>query len=65
MHPIIEAEIMKTRTAEAHRRADQARLAGAGQGRRALRPLRLPQLLPSPRPWPAWYWLTLPGRLGW
>jgi hypothetical protein len=35
MHPIIEPEIMKTRTAEAHRRADQARLArAAGQGRR-------------------------------
>ena len=45
---------MKTRTAEAHRRADQARLArAAGQGRRALRPLRLPQLLPSLRPWSA------------
>ena len=38
--------------AEAHRRAGQARLArAAGQGRRALRPLRLP-LLPGLRPWP-------------
>ena len=54
MHSIIEAEIMKTRTADAHHRADQARLArSAGQGRRALRPLRLPQLLPSLRLWPA------------
>ena len=39
--------------AGAHRRADQARLArAAGQGRRALRPLRLPRLLPGLRPWP-------------
>jgi hypothetical protein len=35
MHPIIEPEIMKTRTVQAHRRADQARLARAArQGRR-------------------------------
>lgn len=54
MHPIIEAGIMKTPDqAEAHRRADQARLArAAGQGRRALRPLRLPRLLPRLRPRP-------------
>jgi len=53
MHPIIEAEIMKTRTAGAQRRADQARLARAArQGRRALRPLRMPRVLPGLRPWP-------------
>jgi hypothetical protein len=39
MCPIIETEIMKTRTAEAHGRGDQARLA-------------LPRVLPGPRPWP-------------
>ena len=38
MHPIIETEIMKTRTAERRRQADQARLAqAAGQGRRTIR----------------------------
>jgi len=53
MHPIIETEIMKTRTAGAHRRGDQARLAKATrQGRRTLRPFRMPRLLPGLRPWP-------------
>jgi hypothetical protein len=43
MHPIIEDEIMKTRTAGAHRRADQARLAQAArQGRRASQQSRSP-----------------------
>ena len=38
MHPIIQTEIMNARTAERHRRADQARLAQAAkQGRRAIR----------------------------
>jgi hypothetical protein len=53
MHPIIETEIMKTRTAGAHRRGDQARLARAArQGRWGLRPLRMPRVLPGFRPWP-------------
>ena len=53
MHPIIEAGIMKTRTRPRRTGADQARLArAAGQGRRALRTLRLPRLLPGLRPWP-------------
>ena len=39
MHPTIEAQIMKTRTEGAHRRADQARLARAARkSRRALQP---------------------------
>ena len=43
MHPIIEAEIMKTRTAGAHGRADQARLAQAARhGRRAFQQPRSP-----------------------
>ena len=51
MHPIIQAEIMKTRTVGAHRRADQARLAQAArQGRRMLRPFRMPRVLPGLRP---------------
>jgi len=57
MHPIIETEIMRTRTAEAHRKADQDRLAQAArQGRRALRPHRTARVLPRlrlrPRPAP-------------
>lgn len=56
MHPIIETEIMKTRTAGAHRRADQARLAQAARrghrGRRALPLLRMPRVLRGLRPWP-------------
>ena len=80
MHPIIEAEIMKTRT-RPRRTTGRARLVWRGPPDRAagaLRPLRLPRLLPGLRPWPiragnplrgerawsAWYWLTLPGRLG-
>lgn len=52
MHPIIQAEIMKTRAAGARRRAGQARLAqAAGQGRSAPRPLRMPRVLPGRRPW--------------
>ena len=52
MHPIIEAEIMKTRTAGAHRQARQARVARAArQGRQVLRPLRMPRVLPGLRPW--------------
>ncbi|MFY9776884.1 MAG: hypothetical protein WAK28_20135 [Trebonia sp.] len=47
MHPIIEAEIMMTRT-RPRRTAGRTRLVwrAAGQGRRALR------LLPGLRPWP-------------
>jgi len=53
MRPIIETEIMKTRTAGAHRRGDQARLAQAArQGRRTLRPFRMPRVLPGLRSWP-------------
>jgi hypothetical protein len=54
MHPIIEAEIMKTRT-RPRRTAGRTRLVWRGppdRARRALRPLRLPRLLPSLRPWP-------------
>ena len=57
MHPIIQTEIMNTRTAERHRKADQARLAQAAkQGRRAIRQhgtsrvLRRLRLRPVPVP---------------
>jgi hypothetical protein len=57
MHPIIEAEIMKTRTAGAHRRADQARLAQAAKrGRRALRQHGTPRVPSGLRPWPVLRW---------
>jgi hypothetical protein len=57
MHPTIEAEIMKTRTAGAHRRADQARLAQAARrGRRALRQHGTPRMLPGLRPRPVLHW---------
>lgn len=50
MHPTIEAQIMKTRTDGAHRRADQARLARtAKEGRRALRPDGTSRVLPRLR----------------
>jgi len=57
VHPIIHTEIMKTRTAERHRDADQARLAQAAkQSRRAIRQqgtrrvLRRLRLRPVPAP---------------
>jgi hypothetical protein len=56
MHPIIEAEIMKTRTAGALRRADQARLAQAAKRRRALRQHGTPRVLPGLRPRPVLHW---------
>ena len=57
MHPIIEAEIMKTRTDGAHRRADQARLAQAAKRRRrALRQDGTPSRLPGLRPRPVLRW---------
>ena len=80
MHPIIEAGIMKTRTrprrtagrARLVWRGLPDRAAGRcgrcacrgcclvfGRGRAA------PAILCGVNgPWPAWYWLTLPGRLG-
>jgi hypothetical protein len=46
MHPTIETEIMKTRTAERQRKANQARLAQAAeQGRRAVRQHGTPRVL--------------------
>lgn len=46
MHPTIETEIMKTRTAERQRKADQDRLAQAAkQGRRAVWQHRMPRVL--------------------
>jgi len=75
MHPIIEAGILKTR-AEAHRRADPARLArpaGQGAGRRGRcgcclvfgRGRSASAILCGVNGrWPGWYWLALPGRLG-
>jgi hypothetical protein len=50
MHPDFRTEIMKARTAEAHRNADRERLArAAGQGRLALRREGRRQLLPRLR----------------
>ena len=46
MHPTIQTEIMKTRTAERQRKADQDHLAQAAkQGRRAVRQHRVPRVL--------------------
>jgi len=57
MHPIIEAEIMNTRTTGAHRRGDQARLAQAAKRRRrALRQHGTPRVLPGLRPRPVLHW---------
>lgn len=50
MHPDIHAEIMKARTGDAHRRADQTRMARAvEQGRPAPRRYRTRRLLPRLR----------------
>lgn len=50
MHPTIQAQIMKTRTGEAHREADQARLARAAkEDRRARRPNGTSRVLPRLR----------------
>jgi hypothetical protein len=57
MHPTIETELMKTRTAGAHRRGDEARLAQtARQRRRALRQHGTPRVLPGLRPRPVLHW---------
>jgi len=46
MHPTIQTEIMKTRTAERQHKGDQARLAQAAkQGRRAVRQHGTPRVL--------------------
>ena len=46
MHPTIQTEIMKTRTAERQRKADQDHLAQAAkQGRWAVRQHRAPRVL--------------------
>jgi hypothetical protein len=53
MHPTMQTEIIKARTAELHRQAQQARLARAArQGRRALRPHGTLRVLAGLRPWP-------------
>jgi hypothetical protein len=53
MHPTIQTQIIKARTADCHRQAHQARLAHAArQGRRALRQPGTPRVLPGLRPWP-------------
>jgi len=53
MHPTIQTEIMKTRTAGMHRQAEQTRLAqGAKQQRRTLRQQGTPRVLRVLRPWP-------------
>ena len=77
MHPIIEAGIMKTRT-RPRRTAGRTRLVWRGlPGRAAGRCGRRGCCLVFGRGrsapaircgvngrWSAWYWLTLPGRLG-
>jgi len=46
MHPILQTELMKTRTAERQRMADQDRLVQAAkQGRRAVRQHGTPRVL--------------------
>ena len=74
MHPIIEAGIMKTRT-RPRRTAGRARLVWRGLPDRAAgrcgcclvfgHGRSAPAILCGVNGrWPAWYWLTLPGRLG-
>jgi hypothetical protein len=59
MHPDFRAEIMKARTAEAHRSADRERLARAvEQGRPALRRGGRRLLLPRLRLRPVLRWLA-------
>ncbi len=53
MHPTIQMDIMKARTAELHRQAHQARLAqSVRQDRRALPQRGTRRLLPGLRRWP-------------
>ena len=74
MHPIIEAEIMKTRTMP-RRTPGRTRLVWRGLPGRATRRCGCCLVFGRGRSapaipcgvngrWPAWYWLTLPGRLG-
>lgn len=60
MHPTINAEIMKARTGDAHRRADQDRLARAAkEGHRDSRPTGTSQVLRRLRLRPLLRWLAI------
>ena len=53
MHPIMNTEIIKVRTAELHRHVNHAGMVRVARAsRRALPPLRMPRVLGGLRPWP-------------
>jgi hypothetical protein len=53
MHPIMNTEVIKVRTAQLHRQVSHAGMVRAARAsRRTLPPLRLPRVFGGLRPWP-------------